>query len=186
MGEAESPLTRYIKDILSAQKDMNLEDRSVHGYVLHRGRLFTSQTLTPEEQEYIDRCSWRSHEVKQCYYNAQLTALTMPEQEVMTLLYAEGFLGMRSKYGINHAWLSLNGKVVDTTLRISRRISREPGEDDRRPMGIIPQDLEYYGVELHPSECLHSIKHRAAEPLIDDWKCGWPLISRENRQKKHR
>ena len=100
----------------------------------------------------------------------------------MTFLYAEGFLGMRGQYGIHHAWLSLNGKVVDTTLRISR----EPGEDDRRPMGIIPQDLEYYGVELNPSECLHSIKHRTAEPLIDDWKCGWPLIARENRQKKHR
>ena len=183
MGEPESPLTRYIKDVLSAQKSLNMEDKSVHGYVLRRGRLFTSQTLTPEEQEYIDRCGWRSHQTKQCYYNAQLTALTMPEQEGMTLLYAEGFLGMRGTlYGIHHAWLSLNGKVVDTTVRISL----EPGEDDRRPMGVIPQDLEYYGVELNPSECLHSIEHRAAEPLIDDWKCDWPLIARENQQQKPR
>ena len=183
MGEPESPLTGYIKDVLRAQKSLNLEDKSVHGYVLRRGRLFTSQTLTPEEQEYIDRCGWRSHQTKQCYYNAQLTALTMPEQEGMTLLYAEGFLGRRGiLYGIHHAWLSLNGKVVDTTVRISL----EPGEDDRRPMGVIPQDLEYYGVELNPSECLHSIEHRAAEPLIDDWKCDWPLIARENQQQKPR
>ena len=36
---------------------------------------------------------------------------------------------------------------------------------------------EYYGVELDPEECPHSLDHGTAIPLTDDWQCGWPLLA---------
>lgn len=172
MNQKESPLTRYLQGELQQLKDRGLEEKSVHGYVLRHGKLFTSQGLTPEEIGYIDRSGWQKHEPRECYHNAQSTALKMPVQEGMDLMYVEGFVSKGSGYAVYHAWLSLNGKLVDTTLRT------EDGEC--RVMGIIPEGSEYYGVELETLECLHSFQHGGMGPIIDDWQCGWPLLAREN------
>ena len=168
--EKGSPLRDFLARIASVQEEHGHGSLSVHAHVLRHGRSFVSQNLTPEEQEYIDRCGWREHEIRQCYHNAQMTALTMPGQEGMNLLYAEGFVGLGMEYGVEHAWLSLNGKVVDTTLRTQKE------NDQARVMGVIPEGWEYLGVELDPHECMHSMEHGRMGPLLDDWQCGWRLV----------
>ena len=176
-----TPLREFMRRIAGEQEKQGHGDLSVHGYVLRNGRSFRSEPLTPEEQRHIDRCGWQAHRAKQCYHNAQTTALAMPSQDGMTLRYAEGFVGLGMSCGINHAWLSLNGKVVDTTIRIDRTAGRRRVNSRNRPMGLIPEGWEYYGVELDPMECLHSMDHHmdGIGPLIDDWRCGWPLLVRE-------
>ena len=168
--EQGSPMRDFLERIAAAQDEHGHGNLSVHRHVLRHGRSFVSQNLTTEEQEYIDRCGWREHEIRQCYHNAQMTALTMPGQKGMNLLYAEGFVGLGMEYGVAHAWLSLNGKVVDTTLRTQK------GNDQTRVMGVIPEGWEYLGVELDPHECMHSMEHGRMGPLLDDWQCGWRLV----------
>ena len=167
-----SPMTRFLQRIAEVSPAPN-----VHQYILRKGRLFHSQPLTQDEQRYIDRCDWKRHQAKQCWKNAQLTALTMPAQEGMTLLYAEGFVSLGWEHGMEHAWLSLNGKVVDTTIR--PKGTRNPGKEDPRIMGVIPKKWEYYGVEFRPESCGHILEHDLMGPLIDDWQCRWPLLSTE-------
>ena len=169
---SETPLSRFLTRISETHAYMNKPEIDVHGYVLKRGRRFASQPLTQQEKEYIDSCDWTNHQKKQCYMNAQMTAIVMAPRKDMTLLYTEGFLGMGDmEYGIHHAWLSLNGKLVDTTLRTK--------PDDQRVMGIIPEGYEYYGVEMDPEQCFHSVGHKAWTPVIDDWECGWPFLTKD-------
>lgn len=176
MTDTNTPLVEFLRQMESDMAERGHAERSVHGYVLRNGRSFRSQPLTREERDYIDLCGWKSHRMKQCWVNAQTSALTMPPREGMTLLYTEGFMTTGLGIGINHAWLSLNGKIVDTTIRIDHR---KRGTARNRPLGIIPEDWEYYGVELDPLECLHSQEHDEIGPLIDDWLCGWPLLARD-------
>ena len=169
---SETPLTKFMTRIADIHFQMHQPEIDVHSYVLRRGRRFTSKPLTKQEKEYINTYNWHRHQKKQCYMNAQMTALIMPSQDDMTLLYAEGFLGIRNmEYGIHHAWLSLNGKVVDTTLRTN--------PNSRRVMGTIPGEYEYYGVEMDPEICIHSVEHKTWTPIIDDWECGWPLLTKD-------
>ena len=172
-----SPLRDFLREITNAQEQHGHGGMSVHGYVLREGRPFDSQPLTREEQRYIDRCGWPAHQLKQCYHNAQMTALTMPREDGMELLYAEGFVGLGTRYGLAHAWLSLNRKVVDTTLRTNLKNGRA------RVMGEIPAGWEYWGVELDPQECMHSLdEHGRMGPLLDDWQCHWRLIKPGGRR----
>ena len=83
----------------------------------------------------------------------------------MKLLYAEGFLGFGSSYAIPHAWLSLNGKVVDTTVR-----PQESG--DQRVMGTIPRGWEYYGVELETERCIQVLYILQVRPSGPDLRAG--------------
>ncbi len=193
MDPEKSQLTSYLRMMTKVQEDHGQGHLSVSGYVLRNGRMFESCPLTPEEQRYIDRSEWRKHRIKECYHNAQMTAITMPPQEEMTLLYAEGFISLGMEYGINHAWLSLNGKIVDTTMRIRlgsqilNQLGNRPGTrpEDRhdldRPIGIIPDGWEYYGVEFDHRECAHSLEHGRMTPLIDDWECGFPMQKRDRQ-----
>ena len=171
----DSKLEQHMELILREQEKYGHGDISVHGHILKMGRLFDSRSLTSEEQAYIDLCNWREHRKKDCYYNAQMTAMSMPPRTGVRLLYAEGFVNTGNGVAIHHAWISLNGKVVDTTLRTGEK------DDLERVMGIVPVGWEYYGVELDPEECLHSLDHGTAVPLTDDWQCGWPLLTREKK-----
>ena len=69
-----------------------------------------------------------------------------------------------------HAWLSLNGRVVDTTVC-------PDNEKRRRVFDTIPEGWEYYGVPLFPEVCQHVRKRRRRHiSLIDDRECRWPLL----------
>ena len=146
---------------------------TVWHYTLQNGRAFESVALTGEELAWTDRLLWRSHRPKQCYRNAQVSALTVPVPDGMALRYVEGYvMPADMPIPVEHAWLSVGGKgvggkVIDTTLR----------DDGGQPIfGLIPKGWEYYGVPLDPGLCQHVLYHERHIPLVDDHSCHWPLL----------
>ena len=139
-----------------------------HSYIAEHGRQFTSAELTPAELDYISNIQWDRRAPKECYLNSQIEALILPKQPDIDLKYVEGYVRPGVSIGIEHAWLSINEKLVDPTIRISQ----PPG----RITSIIPADWEFWGVELDTQLCLHAIEHGKAIPLVDDWECNWPLV----------
>lgn len=149
---------------------------TVYGHVHQHGREFTSEPLSREETRYIDTITWREHPPKLCSHNAQMAALTLPPQPGMVLKYTEGYILRNVPVPILHAWISLNGKLVDTTVRIG-------GESPlQRPMGATPNGWEYIGIEMDPKSCLHSLSHGQAISPLDGHLCRWPMLKATRTQ----
>ena len=140
------------------------------GYILEHGREFQSEELTDLEIGFTDRIQWDRRAEEQCYHNCQTEAIILPPMIGITLRYAEGYVDHGIGIAVEHAWLSVNGKVVDPTIRTD--------DPQQRILGVIPDQWSYYGVELEPDACLHALAHEAAIPLIDDPECGFPHIGR--------
>ena len=139
-------------------------------YVARHGREFNSKALTQAELDFVYQVDWNKYTENNCYHNSQMAAIELPTNTGINLAYVEGYLRINYGREIEHAWLSINGKVVDLTIRTEQN----PG----RVMGVIPEGWEYFGVEMNPIECLHCLTHGATVPLIDDWECGWPFLQR--------
>ena len=167
----ETHLTHYLKIISEVAGQA-----SVAAYVTRNGRQFESAELTDQEMEYVRRIQWNRRPPKQCYLNAQMEAMTLPKVPGIDLKYVEGFVDPDVGFGLDHAWLSVNGKIVDVTLRI--------GDTDDRVVGNIPEDWEYIGVEMDPKVCFHIFEHQAAIPIIDDTRCGRPMIQKDLEAKR--
>lgn len=140
---------------------------SLHQYVSRHGKEFESAALTAEETALISQIDFHSCLPRQCYRNSQMAALTLPPPPSHTLRYVEGFFSMNWGLGVEHAWLTLNGKLVDITLR---RTNGQP------ILGVIPDAHEYIGVEMNPDLCRHIMGHRRHISLLDDYECGRPLL----------
>ena len=139
-------------------------------YIHRNGRPFRSEELTEIEKEYVGTISRGDNPTKQCYRNSQMAALTARPREGIELRYVEGMVDAGLGVPLDHAWLSVNGKVVDLTIRVE-------GEAYDRVHGIMPTNWEYYGVEMDTGECRHCLEHGKHVPLIDDWECGWPKLA---------
>lgn len=154
------------------------EDRSVAGHILQNGRLFESAQLEGPEVALADLIDWDRAEEKQCWYNCQMEAMTLPPVPGAELRYVEGYVEAGRGFPTEHAWLSVNGKVLDPTLRTNR--------DTGRVRGLIPPGWEYYGVEMPTEVCAHILMHGASISIIDDYECGWPMIPGLNVKARRR
>ena len=163
MPESQTPLVKYMQSAAKASGP-----HSVVKHVLQQGRQFKSEPLNDVEQKFVSTIFRRTHPVKQCYRNCQIEALSLPTTPSITLQYVEGYVDPGIGYAIDHAWLSVNHKVVDPTMRVST-----PG---RRIKGLIPDGWAFYGIELDPEACQHALVHGASISLLDDYECGWPYI----------
>lgn len=118
---------------------------------------------------------WKQHKPKACFKNAQRTIVQA--YPTTDLRYVEGYVSPETHIPILHAWLTINGKVIDTTLR------PDPQNNTKRIYGIIPDKWEYYGVELPIQEILHVYeRHRTHISIVDDFQCHWPAIRRRDTQ----
>ena len=140
---------------------------SLHQYVARHGKPFESTELTAEEEALISQIDFRNCQPRQCYRNCQMAALTLPLPPGHTLRYAEGFFAMNWNIGIEHAWLTLNGKLVDPTLRTAKGAPI---------LGTIPEGHQYIGIEIDRELCQHIIPHQKHISLLDDYECGRPLL----------
>ena len=168
----KSQIVQFLRGLAKISEGyVGISDRfpTVPHYILERGQPFESEPLTCEELAWTDQLLWRAHRPRQCYRNAQVAALTVPPPDGMTVHYVEGFIMPHGlPLPIEHAWLSLNGRVVDTTVR--------PGRG-KRVFGVIPDGWEYYGVPLDTEICQHvRDRHSQHISLIDDRECRWPLL----------
>ena len=173
-NESPSPLDRraleqYIAAIAESQAETGREIEGVHAHIHRTGRRFASQPLTQPEIDLLETVDWRNHVIRRCYANAQETAKALPDTGAVAVRYAEGYV-MVHGVPLEHAWITLNGKVVDTTVRTDQT-------DSNRILGTFPANLDYFGVEMTLDEWVHEAEHSPG-PVIDDWICGWPKLAR--------
>ena len=167
MSSEDSPVREFLAQIARALESHQRPTPETH--VLAHGRRFKSQDMSPAERAVLGRLTRRDCRPKQCYANAQRIALrllgrTPPDIKVA---YCEGYVCWKTSIAIPHAWLSVNGKLADPTLRW----------DNGKPvLGRIPDRADYLGVELAEADLLHISSHSIHIALLDDWQCGWPLL----------
>ena len=146
-------------------------------YLKEHGQAFASQPLTPAEQAVADQIHWAGAEPNQCYRNATIDALTTRPTDEIVIHYVEGYFTSHPPMAIPHAWLAINGKVVDTTISAATAQGKLP--DYGRIAGQFPDNLQYFGVLLHPDFCHHVLKHGYSISIIEDYECQFSLIRNE-------
>ena len=124
--------------------------------------------MTKRERQYVDRLiaengGCRSFPIKQCYWNAQRLIWSDTEKR---LRYCESGFDP-----IPHAWVTINGKVVDVTAEAVAR-------SDKR-MGLEPTGrwLQYFGVMIDRRTAkANLLRKRLWAEVLDleaDWRKGW-------------
>lgn len=160
---------RQYLELLSGMQASNI---SIEGFVLRHGVAFDSQELTPLEIALVHsayrkakvRCAF---EQKECWWNAK--ALVKADK-TGTLRYVEGY----AKHALPtlHAWVEINGKIVDLTWR---RNFREPGCFENWRVGLFEPPIEYHGITFSAEELTEFMpKHKGS--LIDNYPARWPLL----------
>ena len=153
---------------------------SISDYVLKNGHLFESAPLTPGEKSYVRLLGMEKCKLKACYRNAQRTFLFHPGVHGMVLKYIEGYATI-GFLPVQHAWLSLNGKVVDLTWGPMDKRGHRKG----RVLGVIPPGFEYYGLAIERREVSDFVlAHETWGPIIDDYECGFPMLRGNGRHGK--
>jgi len=199
-------LKTYMKDgvrswrLLGQTVKEGFQYLSAEDYVADKGRAFDSAPLTDEEREVVlaaleplvDRGYFFAP--KQCFHNSQLLKLS---DRSGLLTYVEGF-AFSGLLPVHHAWLTINGKVVDTTRRIERvdfgAMTPDEFADhldgefespeelvETRVVGEIPSGWIYFGVGF-PDVDLYEITGEFEEThaLIGDYRRDFPHL-REDR-----
>lgn len=150
---------------------------SINSYLLRRGHAYPSQALSVEESALFTDVDFTRFKLKQCYYNAQ--TLMMEFQDNAEVKYAEGLAANNTQVPTFHAWLSVNGKVVDPTWG---RLRMEPKETLQvvrlsHIMGTLPPGWEYWGVEFSCEDvAIAMVAHKSAISILDDYECRWPVL----------
>lgn len=118
---------------------------------------------------------------KECFYNAQ--RLVMNDQSGL-LKYVEGYGHGAAIIPMHHAWVTINGKVIDFTWRrdkpkgedIETMLSNETGTP---VLGVVPSGWAYIGREFSRDKIVERI---VSDPdgmvmaFLDDWKAGFPHL----------
>jgi GNAT superfamily N-acetyltransferase len=163
---------------------------SIDDLLVQHGRFYRSAPLTDAEAAYIaELVRGETFEVKLCYSNSQSLIVNAPPRPGMDLRYHEGVvpvvLAGAAVLPIRHAWLTLNGKVLDVTLR-DKGLPPLPTALQTalkdRVAGAFPDTRAYFGVEL-PLELVEARMLERSEwhTLLDDYERGFPLL----RQRYH-
>ena len=152
-------------------------------YYLKNGSEFESQSLTSDEKEYLKLLPIAECLKKMCYQNAQRLLLFFPprgDKKKMQLQYIEGY-ATNGILPVQHAWLSLNGKVVDPTFGPLDSLFRRK----HRILGEFPPNFKYFGVVVSESHIREFIfNHQIWSSIVDDFMCNYPLLTKKSCQKR--
>jgi hypothetical protein len=156
--------------------------KSLARYLLKHGHTYPSLRLTQEELVLFDGLDFSKYKLRQCYYNAQ--SLHADVCGAPQVSYAEGFATNETQFPTPHAWLSVNGKVVDPTwgrLRMAPEGSLQVVRVNH-VMGILPPGWEYWGLEFTWEDVAAAmVSHKTSISLLDDYECRWPLLRGETQ-----
>ena len=160
----ESSVVEYLQMLQKNQKMKGMAYTGPADFILKHGTQYKSAKLTSEEMDILKRVLDRqcSYKPKQCFYNAQSIGLGGE------IGYVEG---IADSIGLpmEHAWNTINGKVIDMTWRMNN--------DGQPIIGVIPEGWEYFGVQL-PNKMINKMwgKSGLSHPMISDWEGGFPLL----------
>lgn len=141
--------------LLPEPRAPNWRFKSFEEYLLASGTLFTSKPLTKGERiivfAAIHRCTERweiPFQQEHCFLNA--AALAQSDESGL-LRYVEGEAQMNGDvvvHGWHHAWVTVNGKVIDLTYSARGLVLPEPEMTDR-VLGLFDEArFGYFGVEF--------------------------------------
>lgn len=160
------------------------------GHVLAHGVEAESVSLSEEQSKtasFLGSCF--EAQPKQCFYNAQfICLLALSNGELLSRLkYVEGYALAGSVLPVHHAWVTLDGAVIDLTLSTKKYSVEEltafvkegvplPRESDLsdRVLGVIPEGWVYMGVEYDAGEIGRQFAQREKSfSVLDDWENDW-------------
>lgn len=174
-----SNILEYLKGFMELKSRMNgnqLKDfhyQSLEEFFIKHGTFYKSQTMSKEEMDLLKRLIKykNKYKPKECFYNAQSIA-----QENLKILYVEGFL-FSGFFPIQHGWNTLNGKVIDFTMKHAN--------GGNPILGIIPNGWEYFGI---PLSTLRIFKlwsdHGMSMPLVDNHLTEYELLRKPFNQEE--
>lgn len=149
---------------------------SIEEFFLAKGKDYASEPLTPEEivvvKTALDNYG-RSCQIKQCFFNSMMVGLTGDTSE--KLVYTEGYTTV---FGlpISHAWLTINDKVVDFTIREKKKDTSRTFMQNRN-IGTFPEDREYYGVKFKRSFVRRFVAEtKMAGSVVEDFTRDFPVL----------
>ncbi len=158
----------------------NREFCCMEDFVLDRGVSYESGPLGPGDAAFVRQLlgpvDVTQYRYGECYKNCQLL---IARDTGGRLKYIEGF-ATAGVLPVVHAWLDLDGRVIDPTWR-------EGGNAlENRVIGAIPPDFAYFGVEVASRDEVISrmFSEEMCRGWLDDWENGWPLITGERRTPK--
>ena len=159
----------------------------VEDYVLDRGEVPVSEALTEEQFDYLtkvaNRCGVKFWS-KQCFHNAQSLIL---EDWDRRMKYVEG-IACSGGLPVHHAWVELDGKLVDLTRSTRGQeavddflAGRQPQADLKdRVLGEIPEGWEYIGVKFDHEVILEYVcEFGETNAMIASYKRKYPLMRGE-------
>ena len=163
----ESSVVKHLKDIASMQhlKEKGYAYDGPADFILKHGKQYQSvkEGMTPLEMKMLThiltgKCRYQA---KQCFYNAQSIGMSG------VIGYVEGYA---DSVGIpmDHAWNTINGKVIDMTWKFNN--------NDQPVLGVIPRGWEYFGVELSHELIVDKWGTGESTTLINDWEGDYPLL----------
>ena len=181
-------IEEYLKQTVQMLQDHRYQVNGyvcTHDYILKKGHKFESATLTDEEMAFA--LTYRSTcKTKECYFNAQRVLVNSHPN--LRIGYVEG-VALSRIIPVEHAWNTINGKLVDLTWGPMCRVNKRDGSwylrRTSRVLGVIPEGFEYYGVELdHEVVTSNMLAHRLFTSVIDDYMCEYPLLRGVEGHKK--
>jgi len=123
----------HVEDLMR-QMTRLLKQPTLYELVLHQGERMELAQLTRMEARYavelIRTCGgFRRFQPRMCFMNAQRLAvrnLEFRRNPSVAVHYCEGYIAFEDHCicPIAHAWLTINGKVLDVTLRAMSKTTR--------------------------------------------------------------
>lgn len=148
-------------------------------YVLAQGRPYVSEQIPEKDKKRVLAAVNRNglrFPIKECFANCLQFVLTCRIRG-LKVVYCEGFA--TSIIPIHHAWLNVNGRVFDPTLRLKHPapVNRDEDLQTNRIWGDL-QGREYFGVEFSDTAFLarRTLKTELFQSVIDDWQNNWPAL----------
>jgi len=149
-------VNRAFRELRQRAKVMG--DRNNHfSLLLKVGQPGVVAEFTPEEAEFVGQLHRRIQpQIRQCYANSQMALLRcdVDLDSRYAVRYWEGYYSRCDLPAFEHAWLTVNGKVVDLT---------HPNEK-----------IDYFGVEID-WELVRSymLETETHGPLLQDFELGF-------------
>lgn len=144
---------------------------SLEDYALKNGKLYHSQPLTSDELNIVlNAVGRRKFMIKQCFYNSMSLASMFKD-----LIYTEGYcFSIKVPLPIFHAWVTINNKVVDVTLRCHNK----KGKLGYATLGEFDEESNaYFGIAFSQGDVLKfMLETECYGSMINDWTRGFPLL----------